>query len=267
MLVAETIAKIRRAYFQDRKPIKQICRELRVSRKTVRKVVRSGATEFTYERSVQPPALRRVQRKLGRVPNGDRQMVDILSVVLTDGLEAVEAACAEALAEGVHSADVILNILARRREPARPATSDRIEPALISSTSGAAPSNPAPPAEPQTTPTTRQISGPVLGAPWSACRKQGVTVGGRRRSGPGASGFGPAGIGRRRRRASAMHVRLSCPARQVGRGRPGSASRPGWRRPGWRSPSRCRRFRWPRRRPGPPPSPSPDSVPRAAAVG
>ena len=36
------------------KPIKQICRELRVSRKTVRKVVRSGATEFTYERNIQP---------------------------------------------------------------------------------------------------------------------------------------------------------------------------------------------------------------------
>lgn len=54
MPVVETIAKIRRAYFQDRKPIKQICRELRVSRKTVRKVVRSGATEFTYERTVQP---------------------------------------------------------------------------------------------------------------------------------------------------------------------------------------------------------------------
>lgn len=54
MLVVETIAKIRRAYFQDKKPIKQICRELRVSRKTVRKVIRSGATEFTYERSVQP---------------------------------------------------------------------------------------------------------------------------------------------------------------------------------------------------------------------
>jgi len=54
MLVVETIAKIRRTYFQDKKPIKQICRELRVSRKTERKVVRSGATEFTYERSVQP---------------------------------------------------------------------------------------------------------------------------------------------------------------------------------------------------------------------
>ena len=54
MLVVETIAKIRRAYFQDRKPIKQICRELWVSRNTVRKVIRSGATELTYERSVQP---------------------------------------------------------------------------------------------------------------------------------------------------------------------------------------------------------------------
>jgi hypothetical protein len=32
MLVVGTIAKIRRAYFQDKKPIKQICRELRVSR-------------------------------------------------------------------------------------------------------------------------------------------------------------------------------------------------------------------------------------------
>jgi len=33
MLVMETIAKIRRAYFQLGKPIKEICRELRVSRK------------------------------------------------------------------------------------------------------------------------------------------------------------------------------------------------------------------------------------------
>ena len=44
-------------------------------------------------------------------------MVAILAAVLTDGLSAVEAACGEALAEGVHSADVILNILARRRDP------------------------------------------------------------------------------------------------------------------------------------------------------
>ena len=47
--------------------------------------------------------------------DGDRQMVDILTAVLTDGLAAVEAACAEALAAGIASADVILNILARQQ--------------------------------------------------------------------------------------------------------------------------------------------------------
>ena len=50
----ETIAKIRRAYFAQKKPIKAICREFRVSRKVVRKVIRSEATEFRYERGEQP---------------------------------------------------------------------------------------------------------------------------------------------------------------------------------------------------------------------
>ena len=54
MLVVETIAKIRRAYFAQHKPIKTICREFRVSRRVVRKVIRSQATEFRYERSRQP---------------------------------------------------------------------------------------------------------------------------------------------------------------------------------------------------------------------
>ena len=54
MLVVETIGKIRRAYFVQGKPIKAICRELKVSRKVVRKVLRSGATSFEYEREVQP---------------------------------------------------------------------------------------------------------------------------------------------------------------------------------------------------------------------
>jgi hypothetical protein len=62
------------------KPIKQICRELRVSRKTVRKVVRSGATEFTYERSVQPQPkigpwrdeLERMLAENARKPKRDR---------------------------------------------------------------------------------------------------------------------------------------------------------------------------------------------------
>ena len=54
MLVVETIAKIRRAHFVEGKSIKQICRELRLSRNTVRKVIRSGATEFTYDRTTRP---------------------------------------------------------------------------------------------------------------------------------------------------------------------------------------------------------------------
>jgi hypothetical protein len=54
MLVVETVAKIRRAHFVEKKPIKAISRELKLSRKAVRKAIRSGATEFRYERSIQP---------------------------------------------------------------------------------------------------------------------------------------------------------------------------------------------------------------------
>src|ERR1700731_2427253 len=54
MLVVETIAKIRRAFFVQKRPTKAICREFRLSRKVVRKVIRSEATEFRYERGRQP---------------------------------------------------------------------------------------------------------------------------------------------------------------------------------------------------------------------
>jgi transposase len=54
MLVVETIAKIRRAFFKHGRPIKAICRDLGVSRKVVRKVIRTRATEFRYEREDQP---------------------------------------------------------------------------------------------------------------------------------------------------------------------------------------------------------------------
>ena len=50
----ETVSKIRRANFIQGKSIKQICRELRVSRNTVRRVLRSGVTGFSYDRSTQP---------------------------------------------------------------------------------------------------------------------------------------------------------------------------------------------------------------------
>jgi transposase len=76
--------------------------------------LRNGAP---FKDWVLPAALERVRRKLAGSDDGDRQMVKVLAAVLTDGLPAVEAACAEALSEGVHSADVILNILARRKDP------------------------------------------------------------------------------------------------------------------------------------------------------
>src|SRR3979411_261091 len=76
--------------------------------------LRNGAP---FKDWVLPAALERVRRKLAGSDDGDRQMVAILATVLTDGLPAVEAACAQAMSEGVHSSDVIINILARRRDP------------------------------------------------------------------------------------------------------------------------------------------------------
>src|SRR5262245_63425525 len=54
MLTVETIGRIRREHFIKGKSIKEIVRDLKVSRNTVRKVLRSGATSFEYEREVQP---------------------------------------------------------------------------------------------------------------------------------------------------------------------------------------------------------------------
>ena len=69
-----------------------------------------------------PSSIEKVRRKLTGSADGDRQMVKILTAVLTDGLAAVEAACAEVLDAGIASADVILNALARRTQPATAAT-------------------------------------------------------------------------------------------------------------------------------------------------
>jgi hypothetical protein len=60
MLTVETIGRIRREHFIKGKTIREIARDLKVSRNTVRKVLRSGATSFEYERDVQP------RPKLGR---------------------------------------------------------------------------------------------------------------------------------------------------------------------------------------------------------
>jgi transcriptional regulator with XRE-family HTH domain len=68
MLIVETIGRIRREPLVKGKSIKEIARDLRISRNTVRKILRSGGTAFSYERAVQPrPRLGRWKADLDRM--------------------------------------------------------------------------------------------------------------------------------------------------------------------------------------------------------
>jgi transposase len=80
----DTIARIRREFFVRGKTIKEIVRELHLSRNTVRKVLRSGATEFAYTRLVQPmPKLGRWKADLDRLlaTNAARPMRERLTMM------------------------------------------------------------------------------------------------------------------------------------------------------------------------------------------
>ena len=74
--------------------------------------LRNGAP---FKQLALPPALEQLRCRLRGSPDGDRQMVQILTAASVDGLDALEVAAAEALANGVTSSDVVLNILARSR--------------------------------------------------------------------------------------------------------------------------------------------------------
>jgi hypothetical protein len=79
--------------------------------------LRNGAPFKDWEL---PAGLAEVRSRLKSHVDGDRQFVKILGAVLEHGLAAVEAACAEALEAGIASGDVILTVLARRRQPVLP---------------------------------------------------------------------------------------------------------------------------------------------------
>ena len=69
MLVVETIARNRRDHLVKGVPIEKLARDLRVSRNTIRKVVRGDATSHTYERTIQPlpklgPWVEELERRL-----------------------------------------------------------------------------------------------------------------------------------------------------------------------------------------------------------
>ncbi len=72
MPVVETVARIRREHFAKGKTIREIARDLGVSRNTVRKVLRSGETSFEYERAIQPrPKLGRWTAELDELLKGN----------------------------------------------------------------------------------------------------------------------------------------------------------------------------------------------------
>src|SRR3989337_499321 len=72
MLTVDTIGRIRREHFRKGKTIREIARDLKVSRNTVRKVLRSGATFFEYDRKVQPrPKLGRWSADLDELLDGN----------------------------------------------------------------------------------------------------------------------------------------------------------------------------------------------------
>jgi transposase len=66
-----------------------------------------------------PASMTRLRERLAKHVDGDRQFVDILSMVALYGLEAVSEACAVALEEQVVSSAHVVNLLHRAAEPPR----------------------------------------------------------------------------------------------------------------------------------------------------
>jgi len=79
-------AKIRRLHFTGAKGIKTICRDLKLSKKVVHKVIRIGITAFTYTRTVQPrPKLGAWLEELSRLlainaAHGHRERLTLIQI-------------------------------------------------------------------------------------------------------------------------------------------------------------------------------------------
>jgi hypothetical protein len=68
-----------------------------------------------------PASMSRLRERLARHSDGDRQFVEILSMVALYGLEPVSSACATALEEAVVSSAHVVNLLHRAAQAPRPA--------------------------------------------------------------------------------------------------------------------------------------------------
>jgi hypothetical protein len=93
MLILETVVRIRREH-ADGKAIKAIARDLRLSRKVVRKAIRAPEAAFDYQRSVQPlpgsalsrSALDAAGRERGAARRDRLRMTRIHDLLVREGL-------------------------------------------------------------------------------------------------------------------------------------------------------------------------------------
>jgi len=67
-----------------------------------------------------PAPMTRLRERLAKHADGDRQFVDILSMVAVYGLDAVSAACSASLEEQVAGSAHVINLLHRAHAPVRP---------------------------------------------------------------------------------------------------------------------------------------------------
>ena len=82
MLIVETIGRIRREHLVQGKSIRRIARDLRLSRNTVRRILRSDETSARCQREIQPlPRLGRWKSELDRLLTANL----VRSVALTVG--------------------------------------------------------------------------------------------------------------------------------------------------------------------------------------
>ena len=94
-MILETVVRVRREHAEG-KSIKAIARDLRLSRKVVRKAIRAPEAEFTYRRAVQPlPRIGPFQERLDALlvenearPRRERvRMTRLHDLLLRDGFE------------------------------------------------------------------------------------------------------------------------------------------------------------------------------------
>ena len=120
MLVVETIGRIRREHLSKGKSIREIARDLKISRNTVRKIIRSDETALSYERQIQPrPKLGRWKADIDRMlaKNADAPTRERLTLIrLFEELRALATKAATTPSDATPRAGAA-NTRALRRPP------------------------------------------------------------------------------------------------------------------------------------------------------